>query len=162
MPATPVTNTSAGRAPWGWSGTSRTRPSPRACPGEGRGQPRGGALRQPEETQPEEFGDPGARRASLPHRQAAVRLHQGALPWASEEHRPGDGADRLGELVCSAPQVGDGVDNRIASAQRLWPTIAPRTPVKSGRETGQSSGRSPKKSHSGIRNRRNADKSAVP
>ena len=33
MPATPVTNTSAGRAPWGWSGASRTRPSPRASLG---------------------------------------------------------------------------------------------------------------------------------
>src|SRR5229473_2056123 len=50
-----------GNATRGWSGASRTRPSPRACPGEGRGQPRGGAFRQPEETQPEKFGHPGAR-----------------------------------------------------------------------------------------------------
>ena len=27
MPATPATNTSAGLAPWGWPGASRTRPS---------------------------------------------------------------------------------------------------------------------------------------
>src|SRR6202165_5641460 len=158
MPATPVTNTSAGRAPWGWSGASRTRPSPRACPGEGRGQPRGGALRQPEETQPEELGDPGAGRASVPYRQAAVRLHQGALSRAGEEHRPGDGADRPSEFVCSAPQVGDGVDNRIASAVCKWSTVTPKTPVKSALQTGQSVGGSQKKSHSGIRNRRNANK----
>src|SRR6202011_3608002 len=49
-----------------------------------KGQPRGSALRQPEETQPEELGDPGAGRASVPYRQAAVRLHQGALSRAGE------------------------------------------------------------------------------
>ena len=38
---------------------------------------------------------------------------------ASEEHRPGDGADRPGELVCSAPQVGDGIDNRIARPTQM-------------------------------------------
>src|SRR4029077_16244796 len=142
MPAMPVTYTSAGRAPWGWSGASRTRPSPRACPGEGRGQPRGGALPQPEKTQPEEFSHPGARRASLPHRQAAVRLHQGALSRTGQEHRPGNGADRPGELVCSAPQVGDGIDNRIARPTQDGP-VAPKTPVKSVPQTGQS-GDSPK------------------
>jgi transposase, IS5 family len=74
-----------------------------------------GALRQPEKTQPEEFGDPGAGRASLPHPQAAVRLHQGALSRAEEEHRPGDDADQPGEFVRFAPQAGDGVDSPIAS-----------------------------------------------
>ncbi len=109
MRATPVTNISAELAPWGWSGASRTRPSPRACLGEGRGQPRGGALRQPGETQPAEFRHPGAGRAPLPHPQAAVRLGQGALSRAGQEHRAGGGADRAGELVCCAPQVGDGM-----------------------------------------------------
>ena len=121
MPATPVTHTSAGRAAWGWSGASRTRPSP----GAGEGESRGRAFRQPEETQPQEFRHPGAGRASVPHRQAAVRLHQGALPRTGEEHRPGDGADWPGELVCVAQEVDSGIDGPTASAVRKWPTNAP-------------------------------------
>ena len=90
-----------------------------------KGEPRGGAFRQPEETQPEEFRHPGAGRASLPHPQAAVRLHQGALPRTGEEHRPGDGADWPGELVCVAQEVDSGIDGPTASAVRKWPTNAP-------------------------------------
>ena len=70
MPATPVTNTARG-APWGWSGASRTRPSRRRP-----GQP-GGAFRQPENAN---AGiQLSGRVEHLFHRQAAVRLHQGAL-----------------------------------------------------------------------------------
>ena len=57
----------------GWSGASRTRPSQRACPWLEQGAAADGALRQPEETQPEEFRHSGACRASVPDRQAAVR-----------------------------------------------------------------------------------------
>jgi len=96
----------------GWSGASRTRPSQRACPWLEQGQPGSGALRQPEETQPEEFRHSGACRASVPDRQAAVRLHQGTLSRAGEEHRPGNGANRPGELVCFAQ------DSPTASAVR--------------------------------------------
>ncbi len=57
---------------------------------------------------------------------------KGALQRAGEEHRPGDGADRPGELVSFAPDVGDGINIPIASAARKWPTtMAPKTPSKS-------------------------------
>jgi hypothetical protein len=39
------------------------------------------------------------------------------------------------ELVYCAPEVGDGINIRIASGARKWPTLAPKTPVKSALET---------------------------
>jgi len=78
----------------------------------------------------------------------------------AKKRRSGDGADRPGELVCSAPQVGDGIDNRIARptqmAQSHRRRRSNRLPKPVNLATAQ------KNCYSAIRNRRNADKSAVP
>jgi hypothetical protein len=42
----------------------------------------------PEAGQPLSFERSGARRACLPRGKAIVGLHQGALSWAGQEHRP--------------------------------------------------------------------------